>query len=1029
MTLGDGVRRNVAKITEEERLLLVNAIRTLDTSGFVYPNNTGHEGADAAGNITKWDMQEQIHKDGHAHGLDVHGGPAFIPWHRALVNRFEALLREVDPRLSLHYWDWTTDPRVAAPGGVTLFTPSFMGSAAGNAGPPLADFESTEITGDAAEGIPGDGIHDHIWRQVGAVAANPDGSPAIMSDAAILARTTFTAFAKQLTDAHNNVAHSYIGGTLTAPHFSFHDPFVFLLHSNLDRLWATWQRDPDHPERLVPATAYGTILADKGLPADYFAELVQPWAGVDNAGIPRTDLNPWRSDPTQRTPINYLDPSLITPPAYDTAPHSSMLVTDRDTFSAAEVLTTSSFPRAFYVLYDGFAPDELGTPVTAPSIAFHFDTAGGAVVPGMGATLREIDYEDPGRAPSRPQRMTFVFDLHIGDPAVFVGFPETRTVTVRATKGTNRADAALRLINQPNPYMVDGAVSWLSTDLRVFQMRPNMVRAGVTHPDPAANPTATSSFLTTLLGVFNDPSLPNDEFHPFHDISTDPQASNLELSRTVNGTRVFNYAVAKVRYRANAITAGHVKVFFRAFSTMVSALDYSTTTNYRRANTGDAAIPLLGMIGSEIASIPFFAAPRIDSSAHDMSEQSDLTNMRDISPVVGQESVAYFGCWLDFNQTEPQFPAHPSGDGYFAGRQSIMGLMRGHHQCLVAEIYFQPGGFDPIPFGASPGSSDRLAQRNLAIVESDNPGGGATHTVQHTLRVKPSTWPPDRGPGTITAAMSVRREAGARTEATHKNRIGPDELMIAWNNVPRDALASVYFPEWDAQEVLLLSAMHPRPDVLARQDAHTITCRVADVTYIPIPSGTVKDFAGMLTVELPPGVADGQVFTIDVRQLSGVTRKILGGFQITIPVRLGEGLLRTEVRKLAVLRHVGQGLAPTDRWRPVFQRYLAQIEAKISGLGYDPATVPASPDDPGLVSDHPTPAEHCVTGTIRELTYDGRGRFDGFILDCGHRDQVFDACERSVEGLAVRACQEGATLRVCVHPDSGQISTISVICC
>src|SRR6266567_4541696 len=37
--------------------------------------------------------------------------PEFLPWHRLLINWFEDLLRVIDPRLSLHYWDWTQDPR------------------------------------------------------------------------------------------------------------------------------------------------------------------------------------------------------------------------------------------------------------------------------------------------------------------------------------------------------------------------------------------------------------------------------------------------------------------------------------------------------------------------------------------------------------------------------------------------------------------------------------------------------------------------------------------------------------------------------------------------------------------------------------------------------------------------------------------------------------------------------------------------------------------------------------------------------
>src|SRR6185503_3514159 len=125
----------------------------------------------------------------------------------------------------------------------------------------------------------------------------------------------------------------------------------------------------------------------------------------------------------------------------------------------------------------------------------------------------------------------------------------------------------------------------------------------------------------------------------------------------------------------------------------------------------------------------------------------------------GTEAHEYFGVWLDFNQTEPQFPVNvPSNsDGPFSGRVSILQLVRGIHQCLVAEIRFQPGANDPIPNGATPGSSSRLSQRNLAIVESDNPGTIASHTVQHTLLLKPSK--PAQGfttPGlTTTAALAT----------------------------------------------------------------------------------------------------------------------------------------------------------------------------------------------------------------------------------------------------------------------------------
>ena len=168
----------------------------------------------------------------------------------------------------------------------------------------IQDFESSEKTDPL-----GDGIHDHIWREVGASSAKGDGSPDLTADADILNKGEFTAFNAALQAAHNQ-AHSFIGGTLGNSHFSFHDPFVFLLHSNMDRLWAEWQTDPTHPGRIVPSTAYGLAVPPTPTP-DPFVEHVEPWAGG-------TGLVPWSSDVTQRAVISYYDQSVIAPPCYDT---------------------------------------------------------------------------------------------------------------------------------------------------------------------------------------------------------------------------------------------------------------------------------------------------------------------------------------------------------------------------------------------------------------------------------------------------------------------------------------------------------------------------------------------------------------------------------------------------------------------------------------------------------------------------------------------------------------------------------------
>lgn len=287
MALGDGIRRNIALVSDTERTKFINAILTMDTSKF-FPDG-----------VSYWDKQEEIHKNGHATGLAVHGGIEFIPWHRALCNHFEDLLREVDPELSLHYWDWTTDPRVASGGGAALFTDIFMDNANAEVSHLLQDFESTE-----------GGSHPKIWRAVGATGANGDGTPDLLSDAAMLSGANdFATLADRLTEAHDFTAHSYIGGTISQAHYSFHDPFVFLLHSNLDRLWAKWQTDPAHPERLTPAGAYSGVSASES--SSLANDNVDPWAGG-------TGLQPWASDPTKAELVTYTDLSIVVPRCFDT---------------------------------------------------------------------------------------------------------------------------------------------------------------------------------------------------------------------------------------------------------------------------------------------------------------------------------------------------------------------------------------------------------------------------------------------------------------------------------------------------------------------------------------------------------------------------------------------------------------------------------------------------------------------------------------------------------------------------------------
>jgi hypothetical protein len=98
-----------------------------------------------------------------------------------------------------------------------------------------------------------------------------------------------------------------------------------------------------------------------------------------------------------------------------------------------------------------------------------------------------------------------------------------------------------------------------------------------------------------------------------------------------------------------------------------------------------------------------------------------------------------------------------------------------------------------------------------------------------------------------------------------------------------------------------------------------------------------------MSLTMPAGVRTGQVYRLNVQQCSG-SHKILGAFQITIPVKTDPEILPTEVRKLSVLRYIHESIPADNRWYPIFVRYLDEIARKVRGLGGDPDAVKPSPD-------------------------------------------------------------------------------------
>src|SRR5262249_46893294 len=157
----------------------------------------------------------------------------------------------------------------------------------GDVGNPFANFETEPISNDPnadpndnpntklrTTDFPG---HSVIWRNVANGAAPPVPPPNMPSDATIIAPTDYPTFVTTTNQPHANVP-DWFGGTLQIEHLAAFDPFFFLFHANYDRLFALWQLQDGHAERLDGNTLFGPWLTDPEHLTALTSPMV-PWDG------------------------------------------------------------------------------------------------------------------------------------------------------------------------------------------------------------------------------------------------------------------------------------------------------------------------------------------------------------------------------------------------------------------------------------------------------------------------------------------------------------------------------------------------------------------------------------------------------------------------------------------------------------------------------------------------------------------------------------------------------------------------------
>ncbi len=709
---------------------------------------------------------------------------------------------------------------------------------------------------------------------------------------------------------------------------------------------------------------------------------------------------------------------------------------------AVDALATggiATFGNAVWLFLENFLPHEANYP-TMPGLAIRWDSASGpAVDSDLFRLVPENAWaEDASAPPDVAQRFALRYSVLVHQD-VYEDVNVQRDLFVTWDLGHFQCVTTLRLTTKPNPYMVDVEGSndyWLSTDLRVFSVREGaQPPAGALELSDGERPFA---YLDRLLEKYKQAD--NDESHPFRLLDPGQDTSALELRETIGGDAVYNFAIAKVRYVAQGQDAPNVRVLFRMFNTVGTALEFDTRTTYRRDGTGPDAVALLGNIGAAIVSIPFFAAPRVTPLLAMTQQPADTA--RTLEAQGATEFAAYFGAWLDINQTEPHIPPFWFGDGPFPslpfplGPESILALVRNYHQCLIAEVHFTddliPDAADPATeLPGTPANNDNLAQRNLAWVPTGNPGSAATRTAQTTFVARPS--------GTLPTASLLPVTLVPRGQVLRTRRLrrrGPDELVFDGSHLPPGSRVTVYLPDVAAEEVLALASRRASPVRLTRVDDHTVAFELRRVAYLPLPGGCEAPIPGLLSVELPPGLQAGDSYCLVVHQLSGAKRRVIGTFQLEIPVFHEPDLLEGESIKLSLLRWVFERIPAEDPWRLVFERYLGEIADRVRGFGGDPDAITPSPSGEGYPGAEGPGEEgrgegagRVLVGKVAEVRYDCFGDFVGFVLASCDERHPFASREPGVERLARRACAARLRLAVTVHAEAPRrILRIKILC-
>ena len=165
---------------------------------------------------------------------EEHGGPQFLPWHRSYLLDLERGLQAIDPSVSMHYWRFDQP----AP---KIFTKVFMGET--KRLPNDEDFVTLDpanpLVGWVTDAVPGI-LRTSLFNTLTEAAPGVPGFALINQAQTLALGTSYPQF-RGMEGTPHGAAHVSFNGWLSDIPTAPKNPLFFMLHSNVDRLWAMWQ--------------------------------------------------------------------------------------------------------------------------------------------------------------------------------------------------------------------------------------------------------------------------------------------------------------------------------------------------------------------------------------------------------------------------------------------------------------------------------------------------------------------------------------------------------------------------------------------------------------------------------------------------------------------------------------------------------------------------------------------------------------------------------------------------------------------